>query len=129
MSLHKKAIENISNLIPFERHKYFIRRIADYEELWTIVDKSGDIALSVLENKTLVSFWADEDFIENNLSNGWEKCVPFKINLEDFAETIIPLIEENNYLINVFPLNGKSGFVVNLEEFARDLNEELDKYE
>jgi len=36
---------------------------------------------------------------------------------------------ENNYLINVFPMNNKTGFVVSLEEFERDLSEELKNYE
>lgn len=39
------------------------------------------------------------------------------------------IINTENYLINVFPVNGRSGFVVSLEEFDRDLQEELDKIE
>lgn len=129
MKLHPKEIENVVRLKPFERYKYFIKKVADYEELWTIVDEKGDIALSVVDGKTFISFWTAEAFIKGNLEDSWKECVPFKIDLDDFEDTIISLIAENDYLINVFPAYGKSGFVVNINEFMRDLNEELERYQ
>jgi len=129
MKLHEREIENISKLKPVERYKYFMRQVAELEELWTLVDKNGDIALSQINDNTFVSFWTNEAFIKSNQKDGWEECVPFKMDINRFGETIIPLIIENNYLINVFSLNGKSGFIVDMDEFARDLNEELDQYE
>lgn len=129
MSLHPKEIENVSRLKPFDRYQYFIRKVADFEEFWTIVDEKGDFALSKIDKSTLVSFWTAEEFAQINLDDGWANCVPFKLDLDNFEEAIIPMIEENNYLINVFPANGKSGFVVNLDEFLRDLNNELEQYE
>ena len=41
---------------------------------------------------------------------------------------IIYLISNENYLLNVFPVGLKTGFIVDLEEFIRDLKYELDKY-
>lgn len=128
MSLNKNEIENVSKLDSFKRYKYFIKKVADFEELWTLVDKNEDLALSEIENNSLVSFWTAEEFIKSNLDNGWKECVPLKISLDYFEETIIPFIIENDYLINIFPVNGRSGFVVNINEFIRDLNEELENY-
>ena len=129
MNLTRQEIESVSKLEPFKRYKYFIKKIADFEEIWTIVDKNGDIALSDIEEKTFISFWTAEPFIKSNLNKGWKKCTPVKLDLDNFEETVSPLIKENNYLINVFPVNGKSGFIVNIDEFIRDLNEELEQYE
>lgn len=128
MNLHPKHIENVLKMSSFERYQYFLRRIADAEELWTIVDEMGEITLSNIEGNVLMPFWSNESFIENTLLEGWAKCSPFKINLDELEETIFPIIEKNNYLINVFPKATKSGFVVNLKEFIRDLNEELEQY-
>ncbi|WP_318580752.1 hypothetical protein [Flavobacterium columnare] len=44
----------MSVLQPIERYKYFIKKVADYEELWTIVDVNGDYALSDIDDKTLI---------------------------------------------------------------------------
>lgn len=129
MKLNTKEIESVSKLESFKRYNYFIKRIADFEEFWTIVDKHGDVALSEIEENTLMSFWTAEDFIESNLYGSWKNCIPFKVTLDDFEDTLAPLIEDNNYLINVFPVNGKSGFVVSLDEFIRDLNDELEQYQ
>lgn len=126
MKLHKREIENISKLEPYERYTYFIRKVADFEELWTITDKKGDLILSIIDDNKLVSFWTNEAFITGNLKGDFEKCIPFKMSLDDFEEKIIPLILENKYLLNIFSLNGKSGFIVDINEFVRDLNEELD---
>lgn len=129
MNISKKEIENVSKLESFKRYRYTIKRIADFEELWTILDKNSDIALSDIEDQTFVSFWPAKEFIGSNLNLEWEECSPYKFDLDDFEEKLIPLIKMENYLINVFPVEGKSGFVVNLDEFIRDLNDELKQYE
>jgi len=128
MNLHREEIINVSKLESLKRYKYFMKKIADFQELWTIMDENGEIALSDLDDKTFVPFWSAKDFIESNLISEWEKCLPFKLTLDNLEEDIISWISEKNYLINVFPVNGKSGFVVDIHEFIRDLNEELENY-
>ncbi|MFD0863711.1 DUF2750 domain-containing protein [Sungkyunkwania multivorans] len=129
MKLNAKEIESVSNLEPFKRYQYLIKKVADLEEVWTLVDKNGDIALSDIDDHTLISFWTAEAFIKSNLEEGWKDCIPFKLSLDNLEDSLIPLIIENEYLINVFPVNGKAGFVVDINEFIRDLNDELEQYQ
>lgn len=129
MKLSEKEIQSVSKLKPFERYQYLIKKVADFDKLWTVVDDNGDIALSDIEDKTFITFWTAEPFIESNLIRGWKNCKPFKLTLDDLEKTVIPLIEESEYLINAFPVGGKSGFILSLNEFIRDLNEELEHYE
>ncbi|PZU26011.1 MULTISPECIES: DUF2750 domain-containing protein [Sphingobacterium] len=125
--MHPKEKENILKLDPFKRYQHFLKKIADFEELWTIVDEDGNYAISEIDGYKLISFWTVEEFIFSNLSDGWEDCKPFKLILEDLQNELYEIIATENYLINVFPINGKTGFVVNINEFKRDLDEELDK--
>ncbi|QYS91746.1 DUF2750 domain-containing protein [Flavobacterium covae] len=74
--MNAKEIKNVSVLQPIERYKYFIKKVADYEELWTIVDVNGDYALSDIDDKTLISFWSAKEFINSNLEEGWKECTP-----------------------------------------------------
>ena len=129
MKITNKELENVSRLAPFERYQYTIKKIADFEQLWSIIDETGDYALSDVGNQTFFSIWPAREYVDSNLSNGWEKCQPKELTLDEFSDQLLIFISENDYLINVFPINGKSGFVVNLEEFIRDLNRELEKYE
>ena len=112
--MNNKEIESVSNLEPYKRYLYFIKRVADFEELWTIIDESGDFALSDIDDKILISFWSAKEFVNSNLNNGWKNCSPKKLTLGDLEDEIFDLIASENYLINVFPLNGKTGFFVKL---------------
>lgn len=127
--MNNKEKENILKLEPYKRYQYFIKKIADFEELWTIVDEDGNYALSDVDNHTLISLWTSEEFVKSNFEQGWEKCKPIKLTLDELREELFELIVDEGYLINIFPINGRSGFVVNLNEFIRDLDEELDKIE
>ncbi len=126
--MHSKEIENILKLEPQKRYEYFIRKIADFEELWTIVDENEDYAISSVDGKTLISFWSAEEFISSNLDGEFSDCKPIKLSLNDLADNVLDYIGEHGHLINVFPINGRSGFIVDLEEFSRDLSEELKNY-
>jgi Protein of unknown function (DUF2750) len=123
-----KEIEHVSVLKPIERYSYFIKKIADYEEVWTVVNLSGDYALSDIDDKIFISFWSAKEFISSNLKQGWEECIPKKLTFANLEDEVFDLIARENYLINVFPVNGKSGFIVDLDEFIRDLHEELERY-
>lgn len=125
--MNPKEKENILKLEPFKRYQYFIKKIADFEELWTIVDENEDYAISEIDDLNFISFWTTEEFIYSNLEEGWKNCKPLKLSLDDLENELFEIIAAENYLINVFPINGKSGFVVSMEEFRRDLDEELDK--
>ena len=129
MKINNKEIENVSKLKPFKRYQYFIKKVIDFEELWTLLDNEDNLAMSHVDEKMLVSFWTNEAFIKSNLDENWKGFKPFKLTLDYFEDKIIPIVAENNYLLNIFPVGGMSGFVVNLDEFIRDLNNELEKYQ
>lgn len=126
--MNAKEFDNIIKLTPFDRYKYFIKKVADFEELWTITYLDGNYALSDIDDNVIISFWPKLEYVDSNLTNGWEKCSPKKLTLDDLEVEIFDLIASQNYLINIFPVNGKSGFIVSLDEFARDLSDELKNY-
>lgn len=128
MRITKKEIENVSRLAPFDRYQYTIKKIADFEQLWSITDENGDYALSDVDSQTFVSIWPAREYITSNLSNGWKNCEPKRLTLDEFSNQLLTFILDNEYLINVLPVDGKSGFVVSLEELIRDLNNELENY-
>lgn len=127
--MHQKEIENILNLGSFERYKYFIKKIADFEVLYSLKSSQGNFAISETDNQFMLPLWSHKEFAKLNLNSGWENFEIYEISLEELEADIFPFILENNYLINVFPHNHKTGFVVNLEEFKRDLEEELENYQ
>lgn len=125
--MNQKEIDNVILLQPFERYQYTINKVADWEELFTLVDENNDYVLSELDEHKLFPIWSAKEFAELCKTNGWESYEIKKLSLDDLENEIINFITEKKCLINVFPVNENTGFVVSLKEFIRDLNEELDK--
>ncbi len=126
--MHSKEIENILKLNPFERYQYFIRKIADREIAYTLIFPNGDYTISTIDDKKIFPIWSAKEFAELGKVEGWENCNIIKLTFDDFEETLFDYIDENNLLLNVFPTD-KTGFVVSLEEFTRDLKDELEQYQ
>ncbi len=128
MKVTQKEIESVSNLSSFDRYKYFIKRIADFEVMYTLVDERGRFAISEIEDNIMLSFWSAQEYAIINAVNEWQDYKVKKITLDDFENDVIDIISERNYLLNIFPIKNKTGFVINIDEFVRDLASEMEKY-
>lgn len=128
MNLKTQEIERVIKLEPFERYKYSLKRIADNETLYTIKRDNETIAISDLDDEKLIPFWSAKQFAELNITDEWNEFYVEEISLDDFENEMVDFINENNFLMNIFPINNKTGFVVSLDEFIRDLNIELERF-
>lgn len=60
--MHTKEIEAVSALQPFERYKYFIKKIADSELVYTLVDTNNMYVTSTVDNQELFPMWSSKQF-------------------------------------------------------------------
>ncbi|MCG2613445.1 DUF2750 domain-containing protein [Terrimonas sp. NA20] len=128
MYISPQEMEHVSKLTPFARYEYFIKRVANFGEMYAL-RRDEEWLLAELDGHKLFPLWSAEDFASKNAYGDWVDYKPVSIELDVFNEEIIPLISSSEYLINVFSVNQTSGFVVTHEEFMRDLSEELEKYD
>ena len=128
MNLRTQEIESVIKLEPFERYKYSLKRRADNETLYTIKRDNETIAISDLDDEKLIPFWSAKQFAELNITDEWNEFYVEEISLDDFENEMVDFINENNFLMNIFPINNKTGFVVSLDEFISDLNIELERF-
>ncbi|AZA77812.1 DUF2750 domain-containing protein [Chryseobacterium joostei] len=126
--MNQKEIENVISLEPIERYNYFIKKVADWEIFYTLLNESGEYALSELKDKKLFPMWSAREFAELCKVSGWETYTVKELKLDDLENEIIDFIADQNCLINVFPIYNRTGFVVSLIEFSKDLSEELKNY-
>lgn len=129
MSIHVKEIERVLSLEPFNRYQYFMKKVADSEVMYTLQSNNGELAISYIDGEILLPLWTSIEFAEICKVNEWLYFECKEISLDYFENELIEFIAEVNYLLNVFPISDKTGFVVNLEEFATDLSNELKQYE
>lgn len=113
------------NLSLQERYQYLLETIIARNELWTLINNHGSFALFEVNNTIVFSLWPNEASIESNLTPDWTDYIPFKIDFNALEETVLPMIRQNNYLINIYPVDGTIGYVVSLNDFITDLNTNL----
>ena len=123
-----KELQSVSSMGAFDRYRHFIKRIADSSALWVLKNGQNEYGLSEVENNLLLSVWSAKEYTQSCLKGAWENYLPTYLDLDEFNNELVPLIGKMGYLIGVFPVNSKAGFVVTLEELLHDLNMELDKY-
>ena len=128
MKISQKEIESVSSLPAFDRYQHFIKRVADFELMYTLCDDKGDFAIADLDNNELLSFWPAKEYANLNAIGEWSAYQVKEISIQDFEDEVIDIIVSQSYLLNIFPTNDKTGFVVDLEEFSRDLSSEMGKY-
>lgn len=97
--------------------------------MFTLFSEEGNIAISSLEDELLLPLWSAPEFATLSLVDAWSNFQVTEISLEWFENEFIEVINKRNYLLNVFPIDRRTGFVVSLEEFIRDLGYYLQAYE
>lgn len=88
----------------------------------------GEYALSEVETNILLLVWSAKEFIHSCQQGIWENYIPVCLTIDDLNKVLLPLINKKEYLIDVFPVNSKAGFIVAVNELVRDLNIELSNY-
>jgi hypothetical protein len=129
MKVTEKEVESVSKLEPFKRYQYFIKRVADSEVMYSLQSIVGNWALSEVDGNLLFSLWSAKEFAIQHLVDEWKEYKIKEISFDAFEDELKSLVKDEKYLLNIFPTGQKTGFIVTLDEFVRDLSEELKKYE
>lgn len=122
-----EEILNVSKLDAFKRYGYFIKKVTDEEMIYTL-SFQNEIAISEVKGNKLISAWSAAEFAKECSVLEWENYAVVELSLNEFKDKIGPLVVANGFLINVFSVANKTGFIVNWSELWRDIEEELEQY-
>ena len=115
---------------PDVRYQYALKRIADTETMWSIVDNNGAFFIQSYGNKRLFPIWPSKEYAHAFCVKYWSNCKIKVISLDTFENSIIDFICKEGFSINVFPTGQEVlGKVVGLNQFAEDLSHALEDYE
>lgn len=121
-------MNNILNLSAEDRYGYFIRKVADFEEVWLIKDQDGYVTFGDSVNKTTMAVFPDKEFAELFLSETWSNCEIESKRLDVFMEWLDKL-ETDKVQIACFPNKALKTVVVEPREMKGHLIFELQQYE
>jgi hypothetical protein len=127
MSIRQEEINSVIKLSPLQRYEYFVKKVSDFEKVYSIKERD-EWFISEGRNNKFFMLWSASEFAKLFIKDRWEQCTVESIKLSEFIEILIPLAESRNILFSVFGVNGKSGFVVDSKELFRDLTNEIENY-
>ncbi|SFD83740.1 Protein of unknown function [Chitinophaga sp. CF118] len=128
--INQKEIDSLINSSPETRFEYAVKRIADWEKVWTIVDDAGNIGMLTDEAKNVIfPLWPFEEFAKLCCKDEFQRFKPLAIELSEFLENYLPDYEKKGYKFSVLPLPTGKGEIMEISMFKVALDSELDRIE
>ena len=126
--MHPDKIRNIENLSPEDRYGYFIRKVADTQEVFLIQKDDQFVLLGDKDEYESIPVWPEKEFAEMMLVNEWKDYSLEVVNVYDFVDWLDKL-EAEGMKIAAFPMANLNAVVVSADEMKNHLNYELQQYE
>lgn len=126
--MHADKQKNILSLSPQERYGYFIRTVADWEQVWLIYVGEGVVTLGGNDGSKVIPVWPEKEFAELMLTDGWEHGSVESVDVYTFIE-LLGDWEKEGCSIAGFPSVELNSVTVGAEEMKNHLLYELDQYE
>lgn len=112
-----------------KRYDYFVKTVADTEEVYGLADDEGCALLGDDDDADIIPFFPHAEMAEVfRLAAGFEE---YQVNVIDLNELLAWLddMPEDNMLVAVLPNTEFNGAVVDPGHLKADLQKELDKYD
>ena len=111
--MHPDKMNTILAMDAAERLDYFVRKCADFEEVWGLRNEEGWCGMGTDDGKESIPFWPEEGFAALLADDEWSDCAPASITLEEFVENWLPEMQEDGVLAAVFPTPGDPAEAMN----------------
>jgi hypothetical protein len=127
--MDNEEFEAVLSLPAQHRYAYMVKRVADWERIWSLGTQEGWALSSDDEGHELVPIWPHERFAAACAQGSWGGYEPRAINLSVWMERWIPGMQRDQRMVSAFPTPGGESVRVSPEHFENDLKEELTLYE
>ena len=131
MKVSKQELEAVTALSPEKRYNYFVKRICDWEQVWTLYEDNYIVLNEAKNGKLYILLFPFKDFAEHYATNTrGMKGVSYKsFEINEFLETIIKKLQANNVSnALVFPVANGYGLNVSMIDIIKDIQSELENY-
>ncbi|TDL92418.1 DUF2750 domain-containing protein [Vibrio vulnificus] len=124
--MNHKEVEVVKNLPAPRRYEYFIKKVADFEEVWGLFNDGWAISKDD-DGNSLMPFWPKKEFANLCAVGDWENYQAEKIELDEFIQEWLPGLKEDDINPSIF-WNNVDSAVLEIDILILDLEEELKKY-
>ncbi len=119
--LSQKEMVAVSGLNVEARLKHFVKRVANWEEVWSLRNSEGWVLSQASSGQESAPFWPHFAYAEACATNEWAGCEPHSIKLETFMEKWLPGLTKDQKLVAIFPTPISGGAIVHPELVLQEL--------
>lgn len=113
MSVHPDTMRNITAMSDEERFSYFVKKCADFKEVWGLCTSDGWCSLGTDAATQTIPFWPEKGFAELFIEGDWADCTAEPIALKSFVEDWLPGMAKDTVTAAVFPVMNDAGDAIN----------------
>ena len=124
-----KEFEAVLSLPAQRRYAYLLKRVVDWERIWSLGTEEGWALSSDDEGHELVPVWPHQRFAAACAEDSWGGYEPRAIDLSVWLERWIPGMQRDQRMVCAFPTPGGQSVRVSPDYLENDLEEELTLYE
>ena len=128
-NVNDKELAAVIALSGPDRYGYFVRTVADSEELWTLRSADGFALVAAADERELVPVWPHRRFAEAWAEIQRKGAEPAVVSLERWFEAWTTGLKKDDRGVAVFPVPNGQGVVVTPDQLHEDLSAECSQYE
>ena len=126
--MHDKEFQTVLSLPPPQQYAYFVKRVADWGEVWSLFCQRGWVLAGDDEGNELVPVWPHERFAAACVTGAWSDALPRAIKLADWLERWTPGMIRDGRKVAVFPRPNGKGMPVAPERLKEDIESERARF-
>jgi hypothetical protein len=123
--MHAKEFQAVQGLPAAQRYSHFVRRVADFGVVWTLLGVHGWVLAADDAGGECVPVWPHARHADACVSGAWAGTRPEAIALPECLERWTPGMLRDGRVVAVFPTAAAQGVVVMPDRLRRDLEREL----
>lgn len=125
MSLAKSEHQRLLGLSNHQRYQYFLEKVAETGEIWSLANADGWVTLSS-EGDNCLPIWPHSELAADWTSEDWADCKPKSVPLSTWLERWTKGLSQDETLLVVFPNLKEEALLVDPSELDSDLREQLE---
>jgi Protein of unknown function (DUF2750) len=127
MKLNSKQIAAVLNLPGPQRFEYFVKVVADWEEVWGLYQEGWALA-DADDGVNVFPFWPAREYAQLCAENEWNGYFPRAIPLDELMNRLLPQLQEDGVLPGIFYTPSNKGVTPSIDELKSAMQAELAKY-
>ncbi len=112
--------DNTLTLSNYQRYQYFIDKVTEHGEIWSLANDEGWVTLSA-EGDNCLPIWPHADYAAQWATGDWSDCKPKSIALDLWLKRWTKGLKNDETLLVVFPNLEEESLLVEPDELDDDL--------